>query len=163
MCDWTHSYVWHDSFICVTRLIYTCDTTHSYVWHDSSTRVKWLIHMCDVTLSYVWHDAFMRVIGLVQMCDMTRSYVTWLNHMGHLSHSHVWPIASKCTEPVSAAIKCTDLTWLSHVCDITVHICDRPHSCLWLTPCIPVPWPIHTCDITHPHVLSYHRQQQLQN
>jgi len=30
------SYVWHDSFICVTWLIHMCDMTHSYVWHDSS-------------------------------------------------------------------------------------------------------------------------------
>ena len=33
----THSYVWHDLFI--------CDMTHSYV--------TWLIHMCDMTYSYV--------------------------------------------------------------------------------------------------------------
>ena len=33
----THSYVWHDSFICVTWLIHMCDMTHSYVCHESST------------------------------------------------------------------------------------------------------------------------------
>jgi len=32
MCDMTHSYVWHDAFICVTWLIHMCDMTHSYVW-----------------------------------------------------------------------------------------------------------------------------------
>jgi len=36
MCDMTHSYVWHDSSICVTWLIHMYDMTHSYVWHDSS-------------------------------------------------------------------------------------------------------------------------------
>jgi len=40
----THSYVWHDSFICVTWLIHMCDMTHSYVWHDSFICVTWLIH-----------------------------------------------------------------------------------------------------------------------
>ena len=40
-----HSYVWHDSFTCVTWLthmnqhhnihIHVCDMTHSHVWHDS--------------------------------------------------------------------------------------------------------------------------------
>jgi len=29
--DMTHSYVWHDSFICVTWLIHMYDMTHSYV------------------------------------------------------------------------------------------------------------------------------------
>jgi len=29
MCDMTHSSVWHDSFICVTWLIYMGDMTHS--------------------------------------------------------------------------------------------------------------------------------------
>ena len=39
--DMTHSYVWHDSFICVIWLLHMCDMTHSYVWHDSSTCVTW--------------------------------------------------------------------------------------------------------------------------
>jgi len=33
-CRMTLSYVWHDSFICVTWLIYMCDMTHSYVVRD---------------------------------------------------------------------------------------------------------------------------------
>jgi len=44
----THSYVWHDSCICVTWLIHMCDMTHSYVWHDSFICVTWLIRMCDI-------------------------------------------------------------------------------------------------------------------
>jgi len=39
----THSYVWHDLFICVTWLIHMCDMTHSYVKHDSFCRCTWLI------------------------------------------------------------------------------------------------------------------------
>ena len=50
MCDMTHLYVWHDSFICVTWLIHMCDMTHSCV--------PWLIHMCDMTHSCVCHDSF---------------------------------------------------------------------------------------------------------
>jgi len=51
-CDMTHSYMWHDSFICVTLLIHMC--------HDSSICVitdpwlPWFIHMC--------HDSFIRVM-----------------------------------------------------------------------------------------------------
>jgi len=54
-----------------------CDMTHSYVWHDSFIRVTWLIHMCDMTHSYVWHDSFIYVIDKLKRanseeCDITR-------------------------------------------------------------------------------------------
>ena len=35
MCDMTHSYVWHASFIYVIQLIHINDRTHSYMWHNS--------------------------------------------------------------------------------------------------------------------------------
>jgi len=47
-CDMTHSYVWHDSFVCVAWLFHTCDVTHWYMCRDSLICVPWLIHMCDV-------------------------------------------------------------------------------------------------------------------
>jgi len=55
MCDMTHWYVWHDSFICVTRLTWLIcvdmsDVSITCRMHDSFTRVTWLIHMCDMTL-----------------------------------------------------------------------------------------------------------------
>ena len=98
MCDMTHSYVWHDAFICKTWRIHMCDMAHSYVWHgtficvtptnsyvwhDSFTRVwydsficaTWRIHMCGMTHSYAWHDAFICVTWRIHMCDMPHSYV----------------------------------------------------------------------------------------
>jgi len=54
----------------VTWLIHMCDMTHSYVWHDSFICVTWLIHMCNMTDSYVRrdsfilsHDSFIRVVS----------------------------------------------------------------------------------------------------
>ena len=52
----THSYVWRDSFICVTWLFHMCIMTHSYAWHDS--------FMCGMTHSYVWHHSFICVTWL---------------------------------------------------------------------------------------------------
>jgi len=82
MFGMTHSYVWHDSFICVTWLVYTCDMTiricgmaNLYVWHDSFICVTWLLHMFDMTHSYVWHDSFKCVTWLIHTCDMTHSYI----------------------------------------------------------------------------------------
>ena len=81
--DVTRWRVWHDSFICVTWLIYvwhdsfmrdmehshcycavafqTCliqiwATTCLYVWDDAFTCVTWRIHM--------WHDSFIRHYGV---------------------------------------------------------------------------------------------------
>jgi len=60
MCDMTHSYVWHNSFICATGHIHMCDMTHSYAWRDLFVCVTWWrMCVCDVMYSYVWHDAFM--------------------------------------------------------------------------------------------------------
>ena len=71
MSDETHSFVCHDSFVCLTLLIHTCDMTHRYVWHDSFICATWFIHMCDMTHSYVWHDSSICVTWLIHMCDMT--------------------------------------------------------------------------------------------
>ena len=68
-----HSYVWHDSFICVTWCIHMCDMTRSYVRHDSFICATWLIYMCDMTHSYVWRDSFMCVTWRIHMCDVTHS------------------------------------------------------------------------------------------
>jgi len=81
MRDMTHSYVWHDSFICLTWLVHMCDMTHSYAWRDSFVRVTWLIHMCDMILRHGQHardicmllDSFIRVTWLRPVCDMTHS------------------------------------------------------------------------------------------
>jgi len=64
MCDMTHSYVWHDSSICVTWLIHMCDMTHPYMWHESFIRV---------TCSYVWRDSCANVTWIIHVCDMTHA------------------------------------------------------------------------------------------
>jgi len=99
VCDMTHTYVWHDSFICVPWLIHMCAMTHSWVsfcaplicmWHDSYICVPWLIHMCDMTHPWVslctplicmWHDSYTR--------DMTRARMTWRIHMCDMTHLNV--------------------------------------------------------------------------
>ena len=115
MCDMTHSYVWHDSFICVTWLIHMCDMTHlSRTWtcdmtHPSIThiwirdeepsvmnesRVTWLIHLSHTyewemknPASWMSHVSRMNESRHTWTCDMTHSSITRMNER-HLPH--IW-------------------------------------------------------------------------
>jgi len=115
----THSYVWHDSSICVTWLIHMFDMTHSY---DSSICVTWLIHMFDMTHSYVWHDSFICVTWRIHMCDMIQSYVwldsficvPWLFHTWDKAYTYVWRDSFIC------------VMWLIYMCD------DSSIRVIWL-------------------------------
>ena len=76
MCNWTSRGDVRLERSDMTWLIHTCDMTHSYVWHDSficmtwleRSDMTWLIHMYDmtweirhdITHSYVWHDWHLR-------------------------------------------------------------------------------------------------------
>jgi len=144
MCVMTHSYVWHDSFICVTRLIHMRDMPPSYVWRDSFICVTWLIHMWDMTYWYVWHDWLMCVTWLIHICDMTHSYVwdisfirvTWLIHMCDMTRSHVRHDSFTC------------VTWLIYTCVMT-------HSHVWHGSFTRVSWLIHMRCTPHLYLTRY--------
>jgi len=87
MWDMTHSYVWHDSFICVTWLIHMFNRTHSYVWHDSFICVTWLIHMCDMTPLKL---NLLKMLNMLNMLNLPHLLCgTWLIHMCDMTHSLV--------------------------------------------------------------------------
>ena len=55
--DMTHSYVWHDSFICVTWLIHLCDTqktSHTYDWFMSYIRRNHVTRTDETCPTYKW-------------------------------------------------------------------------------------------------------------
>jgi len=83
---------WCLHYYCASWLIHICDMTHSYVWHDTFIRVARFVHMCALTHSYVWHDPFICVTCLIHMWDVTQSHHTSLRYawvMSHTSMSHV--------------------------------------------------------------------------
>ena len=66
------SYVWHGTFMCVTRLISMYDPLEyvsfleSFSWKDSSMCATclirvWSIHVCDTTHSHAWHDSLIHM------------------------------------------------------------------------------------------------------
>jgi len=138
----THSYVWHDSFIFVTWLIYKCDSnpciitgtpsfpfkrathrihmcdmTHSYVWHDSFICVTRLIHTCDTTHSYVWHDSFICVTRLIHMQCANLILQKSLIHCNALPHTAthcntLQHTATHCHILQHTATHCNQHTWI---------------------------------------------------
>jgi len=124
----THSYVWHDSFICGTWLIHMCDMTHTYVWHNSYICGTWLIHTCYMTHSYAGHDSYIYVTGLIHVCDMntyervksciSESCHVWMSHVSYecvvwnaLTQSHKrhvtnsWPVTYVLLESVLYGVR----------------------------------------------------------
>jgi len=81
MCDMTHLYAWHGSFICLiplTRIgnsfdrddkdvgelfLQTCDITHPYGWHDSF--VLWRQIRRRTRSTSKWYGTFVRVTWLL--------------------------------------------------------------------------------------------------
>jgi len=139
LCDMTHSFMWHDSFICVACVaIPLWDMTHSSLWYDSSICVTWLIHLHDMTHIYVWHDSFICLACVaIPLCDMTHSSVwldsftcaTWLIHLCGMTHSSVWHGPFIC------------VTWLIHA--------YMTHSSMWHDSIVYVAWLIDLCDTTY--------------
>jgi len=132
MCDMTHSYVWHDAFVCVTWRIRMCDMTHSdvscrsYVGRAPRDQNEFAccrciklhllqqglirllpLHMCNMTHAYVWHDSFECVTWLIGTCDMTHSYV-W--HDSFICRSHtsasIWACLLQCVVVCCSVLQC---------------------------------------------------------
>jgi len=147
LCDVTHSYVWHASFICVIwHACATCVTwlIHvSCVWHG----VTWLVRKCNMVYSYVWHDSPMTWLlctwhnsFICPTRDLTRSFwVMWLVHTCGMTHPHVWHDVHE---------------WLDSSTRDVTHLCvlHVTRSCVWRDPFVCVAWLIHMCDMTHPCV-----------
>ena len=127
-CDMAHSYVWHDSFICVTWLIHMCDMTHSYVRHDSFICVTWLIHMCDTTHSYGGYDAFICAILLI-IESRDYSCREYLRMVCRLPEYRFW-----------CRILFAEI--------LTPFNCDMIHSCLWHDSYVRVTLLIRMCGMT---------------
>jgi len=67
MCDMTHLYMCHDSFICITWLIHTCALTQSSVWSRRSQcrHSNKSCHTCKRVTSHIWMSHVTHVKSLV--------------------------------------------------------------------------------------------------
>jgi len=137
----TGSWVWHDSFICATRMIHVCNMIHKplavflrhvCVCHDSFMCATWLTHVCDMNGSYLRHDS------------ISRRGIVLTGRVSHWSYS---------------CFICVCVTWGIHMRGMTVcvtwgiHMCYMTHSYLLHDSFIFVTWLIHICYMTHSYVL----------
>ena len=139
------SCVWHDSIICVTWLIHICAMTHSYAWHDSFI----CLHVCDMTHSYVCHDSFICAPWFICVCAVTHSCVTWLFQMWNdsfmcdayirkMTHSYICRDSFICGTGLKKILR-TPYVWHD--------AWDVSHDSF-----ICVPWLIHMFVVTHSSV-----------
>ena len=91
----THSYVCHDSFICMCALpwlIHMCVMTHSYVCHDIRICVALVFFMLSHVLlqKTACHCSSIRV-SLVYICGMSHWHTcTWFIHTGSGALAECW-------------------------------------------------------------------------
>jgi len=148
-------------FTWVTWLIHMCDMTHPYVWHDSflygicfithiSIRVSLICHTCDI-----WETSLRCVCDIIHLSDMT--HVCDTIHLSDMTHSYVWH------DPFLHAIRFVhahinkSVSHMSHIYTHTSpHICVRRHVNhylhIWITNCTYGPQ-TYMCEVTCNHKL----------
>jgi len=93
--DMAHSYMWHASYMCVTRLIHKCDLACSYVTRLLCLRHGSLICNSNMTHSYATATWLIRMQYILIKTSFiyTRSYA--LIHMTHICATYILMITSK--------------------------------------------------------------------
>ena len=145
MCHVTHPHVCQDSL-----MIY--DITHSYVGHDSFICVPWIIHMCDT--GNIDHNSFVCGTWLLYMCHMCDTGMChmcdtgtgWRRLIGCLKLQ-----VHSAKEPLIIGLFCGKRPMkIKHpmilhnpvTLIITIHMWDMTHSYVFT-------WLIHMCNMTH--------------
>ena len=135
-CDMTHSCVWLNPFICLTKPIHVCYMKHSYVWHDAFMCVTWRIHVldqyyssiyiCDTASlhSHKWHCLIARHVTHMNESCHTHECVmshTWMRHVTHMHescHTHDCLMSRICTRHVThmnaSCHTYARVLWISH-------------------------------------------------
>ena len=136
ICDISHSYMCHASFICATWLIQTGRCTSvchqgTWVW------MRYGIHSC-VWVWIIWHTS------VHHRCTYIIESYTKMWHDSCI-------VVHKCASPrICDYIEYTCDT--THSCICMTHICDMTHSRMCHALLIYVTWLIHICDMTHSYM-----------
>ena len=158
MCAMTHSCVFHDSFMCVPWLIPMYVRTHSCVCHDSFLCAPWLIIIYATMYSYVCHESFIWVSWRIHVCQDSFLCAPWLIHMCAMTQSHVCNVSSKYGIKVKShhhLCKCFIKVCLeSPKCIIAICACHRTLSTGSICPFFSCP-PIRVCIKLHMYIHAH--------
>jgi len=110
-------FVWHDSFIHTTWLVFDKKNAH-FLRHYDQPRAIWFIYICGMTPSFVWRDPFICVTWLIHICDRTSQSsfkgTTWRVNVWDFTHLHYrYEVTNQCVGLYSFA----HVKWL--ICDIS--------------------------------------------
>jgi len=139
---WVMSHIWMSH---VTHMDESC---HTYVWHDSSICVTWLIHMCDMTHPAV--QLAVRTEVCTEVCHvwvkscMDEACEEWMWGLRHVRFGQgMSNIDEMCTEV------CTwtwTSSWMSYLC-VMNELCMCAHV-TWLCMCDEWAMYVCACDVT---------------
>jgi len=117
-CAMTHSFVCHDSLICITCVLWLF---REHLHFDSKDPDKWLwhIHTCAVT-HYVCAMTFLET----PLFRPTRFRLGIVTH-SYVCHDSLWnSLLSSQKIPISDRDSCIRVPWLIHMCAMT--LCEIP-------------------------------------
>ena len=85
--DTTHSYVWHDSFVCVAWFIRTCDVPDSRakILQTLCPQIMHVTHTNEPCSTYEWVSRIR--MSLVSHIRMSHATHTWTCHVTHMDKS----------------------------------------------------------------------------
>jgi len=115
-CDVTLSYVWHDSFLCVT-----CRGWHSGSIAKHGQSMTWLIHTCVTWLSFICagEDTVEGLEWMSKKLTASEFYMNTCERVKTHTNTYEWVITHMNTRKLVVKISCTwhmyD-SWLIHMC-----------------------------------------------
>jgi len=143
LCCMTHSYVWHDSFICVTRLTEWRRPTGclklQVIFRQRTTNYRSLLQK----MTYKDKASYGSSPSCSNICEKSHSCV-WHNSCIRASFRRALTLL--CSSDTSQHV-C--MIWLIRMC---VHTCDMTHSYVWHDSFICVEWLIHMGAVTYVYV-----------
>ena len=130
MLHTNHTYVWHDSFICVpwylkwgwAAYMHVCAMTQSYMSHAQFTYMYESYHTCALVMSHIWMSHVTHMNESCHTYEWVMAHI-WMSHVTHRNdscHTSEWDMSHTCLRHV---------THWNESCHILEWVMTRNESC----------------------------------